>query len=69
MSGESEHVYEFVVQGRVGPAVAEVLRPYAELQAEEQTVLRAPLTTMSIADLVEWFTARGLVVSRVALVG
>jgi hypothetical protein len=68
MTGDSEHVYEVVVQGRVGPVIAHVLRPCA-VQAEEQTVLRAPLTTTSIADLVEWLAARGLVVCRVALVG
>ena len=69
MTGDSEHVYEFVVQGRVGPVIAHVLRPCAVLQAEEQTVLRAPLTATSVAELVEWLAARGLVVSRVAVVG
>lgn len=69
MTGECEHVYEFVVQGRVGPVIAHVLRPCDVLLAEEQTVLRAPLTGTSVAELVEWLGARGLVVSRVSLVG
>lgn len=69
MGAECEHVYEFVVQGRVGPVIAHVLRPCAVLPAEEHTVLRAPLATTSIADLVEWLGARGLVVSHVAVVG
>lgn len=69
MTGDNGHVYEFVVQGRVGPVIAHALRPCAVLRAEEQTVLRVPLTATSIADLVEWLGARGLVVSRVAVVG
>lgn len=67
MTGDSEHVYEFVIQGRVGPVIANGLRPCHVLGAEEQTVLHAPLTTTSVVELVEWLEARGLVVSRVAL--
>jgi hypothetical protein len=69
VTGQGEHEYEVVVQGLIGPAVARVLRPCAVLRAEEQTVLEARLTAMSIADLVEWLGARGLVVSHVAVVG